>query len=65
MYAFESNAKWLLTVKVVDRYADPLQFAFERGMFDQDTVHIEISQYGWAQIGPSQSAGLLIDRYFE
>ncbi|SNC67381.1 hypothetical protein SAMN06265337_1931 [Hymenobacter gelipurpurascens] len=63
--SFESNARWLLGVHVVDRNADPIQFAFQRDMMDKDTVNIEISQHDWAQIGPFQSAGLLIDLYFD
>jgi hypothetical protein len=65
MAAMESNARWVIGMKVVDRYADPILFRFERDMLDRDTVDVEISQHDWQAIGPFQSAGLLIDEYLK
>lgn len=55
----------MLGVSVVDRHADPIQFAFQRALNHSDDVILEVSQHDWAQIGPFQSAGLLIDMYLE
>jgi|GEM_PF-5420988 len=63
MTEMESNAHWVIGMKVIDRQADPIIFRFERAMFNRDTVDVAITQHDWQAIGPFQSAGLLIDEY--